>query len=156
MKNKVYIGIDPGLSGGLAVFDGMDMLAFNMPQTYPDIYLKLQEIQRHYPNEELVAILEDVGHGLPGQSSKATATFARHNGHLEMALYALGIKTVKATPQKWQKHYSNQLGKSSEHEKKVWKNRLKGLAQSMFPGANVTLYTADAILLAYYGRKEEL
>lgn len=156
MKNKIYIGIDPGLSGGLAVYDGMDMLAFNMPPTYPDIYLKLQEVQRLFQKTEIVAILEDVGHGLPGQSSKATATFARHNGHLEMALFALGIKTVKVTPQKWQKHYSNQLGKSSEYEKKVWKNKLKSLAQSMFPEANVTLYTADAILLAYYGRHEGL
>ena len=96
-------------------------------------------------------MLEDVGHGMPGQSSKATAVFARHNGHLEMALYALGIRTVKVTPQKWQKSYSNSLGKSKDCEKKEWKNKLKGLAQQMFPTEKVTLKNADAMLIACYG-----
>ena len=68
-----------------------------------------------------------------------------------MALYALGVKTVKVTPQKWQKYYSNTLGKSTGLSKNEWKNKLKGLAQQMFPHLKVTLNTADAILIANYG-----
>ena len=98
--------------------------------------------------------LEKVGFGMPGQSSKATATFARHNGHLEMALLSLGIKTVEVTPQKWQKHY--QLGKSSEFTNTEWKNRLKACAQQLFPREKVTLAVADALLLAEYGRMKEI
>ena len=151
----IYIGIDPGESGGIAVLVGHNICTYNMPDTYPDIYNTLSSLQKQYAGYELVAILEDVGKGIPGQSSKATATFARHNGHLEMALYALGIRTVRVTPQKWMKNYSNQLGKSKDVEKREWKNKLKGLAQQMHPEEKVTLKNADAILIAEYGKKSE-
>ena len=57
-------------------------------------------------------------------------------------------------PQKWQKYFSNTLGKSSDYEKREWKNRLKALAQRLFPQEKVTLDTADAILISYYGSKQ--
>lgn len=147
---KTIIGIDPGAAGGIAVLKGSQIETHNMPETYPDIYNLLASLK----NDDTIAILEDVGHGIPGQSSKATAVFARHNGHLEMALYAIGIPTVKVTPQKWQKHYSNSMGKSKDYEKREWKNKLKGLAQQMFPSVKVTLKNADAILIAYYGNEK--
>lgn len=147
MSNTI-IGIDPGAAGGIAVLKGSQIETYNMPDTFPDIYNLLASLK---DGDDTLAILEDVGHGMPGQSSKATAVFARHNGHLEMALYALGIRTVKVTPQKWQKHYSNSLGKSSGCDKTAWKNKLKGLAQQMFPSEKVTLKTADATLIANYG-----
>lgn len=145
------IGIDPGASGGIAVLKESRLMVYNMPETYPDIYNLLASLAEEHREEGLLAVMEDVGHGIPGQSSRATAVFARHNGHLEMALYALGIRAIKVTPQKWQKYYSNSLGKSSQHEKRVWKNMLKGLAQQMFPSEKVTLKNADAILIANYG-----
>lgn len=146
MSNTI-IGIDPGSAGGIAVLNGSHIETYNMPETFPDIYNLLASLK---DGDDTLAILEDVGHGMPGQSSKATAVFARHNGHLEMALYALGIRTVKVTPQKWQKHYSNSLGKSKDCEKREWKNKLKLLAQQMFPSVKVTLKNADAILIACY------
>lgn len=146
MSNTI-IGIDPGAAGGIAVLKGSQIETYNMPDTFPDIYNLLASLK---DGDDTLAILEDVGHGMPGQSSKATAVFARHNGHLEMALYALGIRTVKVTPQKWQKHYSNSLGKSKDCEKREWKNKLKLLAQQMFPSVKVTLKNADAILIACY------
>lgn len=102
--------------------------------------------------ERSVCVLEDVGQGMPGQSSSATAKFARHNGHLEMALLALGIKTIKTRPQKWEKTYS--LGTSGKHEKTEWKRMLKEKAQQLFPqlGKKVTLKTCDALLIAEYCR----
>lgn len=147
----IIIGIDPGSLGGVAVLKYPSIETHNMPETYPDIYNLFVSILEKHKGENILAVLEDVGHGMPGQSSKATAVFARHNGHLEMALYALGVRTIKVTPQKWQKHYSNSLGKSSGCEKTVWKNKLKGLAQQMFPTEKVTLKTADAMLIACYG-----
>ena len=156
MENKV-IGIDPGEKGGIACLspDGTVIEVRKMPETPYDIL----ECLRRYSSSGLfgggcVCYLEKVGFGMPGQSSKATATFARHNGHLEMALLSLGIKTVEVTPQKWQKHY--QLGKSSEFTNTEWKNRLKACAQQLFPREKVTLAVADALLLAEYGRMKEI
>ena len=151
---KFYIGIDPGLKGGIAVLnDGGSVVEVdNMPETPQDILGLLGE----YSGRNAVCVLEDVGHGIPGQSSKATATFARHNGHLEMALLALSIPTEKGTAQKWQKVY--QLGSSEGIDKRVWKNKLKAKAQQLFPslGKKVTLSTCYALLIAEYARRNKL
>lgn len=152
-KKRIYIGIDPGEHGGIAVLksDGSVVCVENMPDTPQDILGFLTDYSSLY---DVVCTLEDVGHGIPGQSSKATAKFARHNGHLEMALLALGIATEKVTPQKWQKTY--QLGSSSGVNKTVWKNKLKAKAQQLFPqvGKKLTLRTCDALLIAEYGRRK--
>ena len=89
---------------------------------------------------------------MPGQSSKATATFARHNGHLEMALLSLGISTLKITPAKWQKHFNLQ-GKKGE-SKTSHKNRIKAWAQQRFPQQKITLAISDAIAIAVYGYEQ--
>ena len=130
--------------------EGHVIESVKMPQTPEDIL----EFLSKYAGDDTVCYLEDVGKGIPGQSSKATATFARHNGHLEMALLALKIRTNKATPQKWMKSY--QLGKSSNYTKTEWKNKLKTKAQQLFPSEKVTLATCDSLLIAEYGRKQEM
>lgn len=151
MDYKYYMGVDPGASGGIAVIGckGDVIECSNMPDTPMEIL----EFFRKYDASEIVCVLEDVGQGMPGQSSSATAKFARHNGHLEMALLALGIKTIKVRPQKWEKTYA--LGSSSKHEKAEWKRMLKERAQQLFPqlGKKVTLKTCDALLIAEYCKK---
>ena len=151
------IGIDPGLAGGIVCLGaGGNVIEIRkMPETPYDIL----EFVRRFAQGGLfgggvTCYMEKVGLGMPGQSSKATATFARHCGHLEMALLSLGIKTVEVTPQKWQKHY--QLGKSTDYSKTEWKNRLKSCAQQLFPKEKVTLAVADALLIAEYGRLQEV
>lgn len=154
---KYIIGIDPGDKGGIAVLDieGGVVFVRKMPDTPQDILECLRKFSgTELFGSEAVCYIEKVGTGMPGQSSKATATFARHNGHLEMALLALGIKTHDVTPNKWEKSY--QLGKSSEVSKTEWKNKLKAKAQQLFPREKVTLAVCDALLLAEYGRKQEI
>lgn len=151
---RTYIGIDPGQNGGIAVLAGEEVETFKMPAIYPDIYLLFCELVTTYGS--ITAILEDVGQGMPGQSSSATAKFARHMGHLEMALLAVGVRTEMVKPQKWQKIFSNTIGNSRGLEKRDWKNRLKAEAQRLFPGQSVTLWSADALLIAEYGRRNQL
>ena len=151
------IGIDPGEKGGIVCLsvagDVLDVR--KMPETPYDILDFLRRYSRNgLFGEGCVCYMEKVGTGMPGQSSRATATFARHCGHLEMALMALGIKTVEVTPAKWMKHY--QLGKSGDCTKTEWKNRLKARAQQLFPREKVTLAVADALLIAEYGRMMEI
>ena len=80
---RYYLGIDPGASGGMAVLDesGEVVEVSKMPDTILGVLAAVEK----WKDEDTVCVLEDVGRGMPGQSSKATATFARHNGHLEMA-----------------------------------------------------------------------
>ena len=158
--SRLIIGIDPGKNGGIAVLDDSGAVAsvVKMPETPQDIVSHLREIQTRADvfGDTVTCYLESVGFGMPGQSSSATAKFARHCGHLEMALLTLGIPTNTVTPNRWEKSY--QLGKSSEYTKTEWKNRLKAKAQQLFPrlGKKITLATCDALLLAEYGRKKEI
>lgn len=152
---RVIIGIDPGLSGGIAVLDdaGCVLDVVKMPPTMMDIYDYLRGIVSG--GARAVCYMEKVGMGMPGQSSKATATFSRHCGHLEMALLALGVQTYEVTPQKWMKALG--MGSSNGFSKTEWKNKLKGAAQQLFPtlGKRITLSTSDALLIAVYGKKQE-
>ena len=152
---RVYLGIDPGLSGGIAVINqiGEVVSVTKMPQTMPDIYNYLNDVKVDAVNDghNIVCYMEKVGFGMPNQSSKATATFSRHCGHLEMALLALQIPVVEVSPNKWMKTLG--IGSKGSCEKNVWKNKLKSVAQMRFPqlGKKVTLATCDALLLANYG-----
>jgi len=143
---KVIISCDPGSNGGF-VYNDLDgnLVVEKMPQCMTDIYDYLNSIKERFGSGHIVCYLEDVGQGMPNQSSKATATFARHNGHLEMALYALGVRTIKMTPQKWQKALS--LSNSKKLGKTEWKNVLKSEAKRLYPNENVTLWSADALLI---------
>ena len=62
--NKIYIGIDPGVNGGIAIADkdGKVLEVVKMPDTPQDILDFLGE----YSGRDVTAALEDVGHGIPG------------------------------------------------------------------------------------------
>lgn len=157
---RIYWGVDPGSNGGIAYIDQNEnsVESVKMPATMQDIYDELlsRTLVEGFDKNNVTVILEDVGQGMPGQSSKATATFAEHVGCLKMALYALGLKTVLVKPQKWQKEYSGTIGNGKGLSKTEWKNKLKGLAQSLFPSMKVTLWSADDLLMAEYGRRNNL
>lgn len=147
---EYIIGIDPGNAGGIAILDGESgkiVECVKMPSTPMDILAYLKEWHGCS-----VCFLEDVGNGMPGQSSKATATFARHNGHLEMALLACGISTIKVTPAKWQKALG--LLSKKDEGKTSHKNRIKAKMQALFPTFKITLWATDALAIASYGYEQ--
>lgn len=155
---KVIIAIDPGASGAIAWRDGKGVRhVTNMPDTPRGILEQIRGIEDEVDDDGIIrplsdyeCYLEDVGKGMPGQSSSATASFARHNGHLEMALIAEGIRIIKVLPQKWEKTLG--IGKSSDCPTKAdWKRKLKQKAEELYPQFKVTLKNADALLILEYG-----
>ena len=155
---KIVIGIDPGHLGSVAWRDGKGVRHVSkMPDTPRGIIDLVRSIEDEVdengiirPSTDYVCYLEDVGKGVPGQSSSATATFARHNGHLEMAMICEGIRIVKVLPQKWMKSLG--IGKSSDCSTKAeWKRKLKQKAEELYPQFKVTLNNADALLILDYG-----
>lgn len=163
------VGIDPGKNGGIAMLnqDGIVINVEKMPETPQDLYNHLVALVAHAAStasqmEEprVVVYIEKVG-GIPGQGASAAFSFGKGCGHLEMALLALKLPTNDITPQKWQKMYqvgSSSITKSTAAEKKEHKLRLKAKAQSLFPqlGKKITNATCDALLIAEYGRKQEV
>lgn len=144
--SKTIIGIDPGKSGGIAViFPNGEMECYSMPETHSDIARLFEEMSNY---DNVCAYIELV-HSMSGQGVKSVFTFGENFGFLQACLHCNYIPFEKVTPQKWQKD----LGITKSETKTKHKNKLKGLAQQFYPKAKITLKTADAILIAYYGRK---
>ena len=142
--DKIYIGIDPGKSGGICFLMDDEIKTFKCPTTTHDMAEKLI-ISKNI--RKCTAVIERV-HAFPGQGVTSCFNFGYNYGVWLGILSALHIQYKLVSPQKWMKYYG-----VPKMEKKDRKNYLKQLAQQMYPDHKVTLYNADAILLANYLKK---
>lgn len=137
----LLIAIDPGASGGIAVSrDGGIPVVMKMPDTPKDIFDLLSGINNSAYSKHVYAIVEKVGMHRQGNNASASCKFARHCGHIEMALLALGIPFEEVLPQKWMKS----LGVMPK-DKQARKNHIKDLMQRRFPAVKCVLWNSDAL-----------
>lgn len=138
----LFIGIDPGLSGGIACVsqDGSVLYAEAMPHTERDIL----DVFMDYPDQAKVAVLERV-RSSPQMGVVSAFTFGAGYGGLRMALAAARIAYDEVTPQKWQLA----MGCRTKGDKNVSKRR----ASELFPNVKCTHAISDSLLLAEYCRR---
>jgi hypothetical protein len=146
---RIVIAIDPGLSGGVAVRRDGKTECWPMPETQGDLLALVREVKdgAAMEGDEVVCVLEEVS-GFAGKAQPGSAMFrfGEHFGFTKGVLQALELRLVMVRPQAWQKGFG--LGTASACTSKTeWKNKLKAEAQRRFPQLNVTLKTADALLL---------
>jgi crossover junction endodeoxyribonuclease RuvC len=141
---KLLLGIDPGVSGGFAVLSEdlstANVVAFSHV-TPSDIITLLEPAGIHK------AHLESVG-AFPGQGVSSTFKFGMNYGWWQGVLVALGTPFDRVAPQKWQ----TAMRCLTKGDKNVSKAR----AQELFPALKITHATADALLIAEYGRRLNL
>lgn len=144
-----YLGIDPGVSGGLALIDslGTCLTVAAMPSTDKELWEWLSGVWSHCTR--VTAVLEQVGGFMAGHARPGSAMFrfGASYGAVRMGLIAAEIPFRMLTPQQWLK-YAGLGGKRPTDNDTRWKNRLKSRAQELFPDVKITLKTADALLLA--------
>lgn len=142
---KILIGIDPGRAGGLVSLDGNGkaLQVVKMPETMGGI---LQFFQQ-YSNDDAVCYLEKV-HARPGDGAASMFKFGQGFGWLQMALLAANIKTIEVLPNTWMRGLGIKSKKKDE-TKTAYKNRLKFVAEQLFPDQKVTLWNSDALLIAH-------
>jgi hypothetical protein len=143
------IAIDPGLSGGVAVWTFGVAGCRPMPRTDGDILALVRGIMSASAKSgaETVCALEAVS-GFAGKAQPGSAMFKFGDqfGFLKGVLQTLGIRLELVRPQVWQKAFG--LGTASACASKTeWKNKLKAEAQRRFPQLHVTHKTADALLI---------
>lgn len=151
----IYIGIDPGLSGAIAVFDMKKghLSVIDMP---------VVEVERNGKKKRELspamlahvlgligkpstAFVERVG-AMPGQGVSSVFSFGRSLGTIEGALAALQIPMTLVVPQAWQKACGVRGGKDGSRQR----------AAELFPNF-ADLFSrkkddgrADAACLAWY------
>jgi crossover junction endodeoxyribonuclease RuvC len=147
----MILGIDPGLSGGIAIISGSQIeLLETIPTEAKGGFIKrqvdaqkLSNILRVYPIS--VCYLEKVS-SRPGQGVGSVFSFGDTYGTIRGVLGALNIPTYHVLPQKWKKEL-----KISDKE-----DSLKA-SQSLFEGLKFRKKDhniAEALLIAYYGQQE--
>ena len=144
MKN--YIGIDPGASGGVAIYDGNTLSACKCPEKVGDMYAVLEIYASRGYLEDTVALIEKVS-SFPSDSHKSAFSFGKNYGSWLAALEIMGLRYKLVTPKTWQKFH--EVPKSDKKERKTWcktfsQNKVDNTEQVF----NVTYYTADAIMIA--------
>ena len=151
-------GIDPGLSGGIAILDDLKIFdVFDMPIMSEGKKNKNQLnsaqlvniIKKHIlPNGETFVIVEQVS-AMPGQGVTSMFNFGQTFGSIKGICAALGLPIFYVRPAKWKKHF--ELINSSKDA-----SRTKVI--EMYPSISARLTKkkdvnkADAILIARYFR----
>ena len=155
----MFMGIDPGKSGGFAVIDddGDLIEAVNMPSSEVGIW---QWISEWDPADINMCCIERV-HAFPGQGVTAMFTFGQGYGTLRMAVIAATIAFETVGTRTWQKTFGVKPRQTKKGETKLqFKDRLKDHCQQLFPQEDFWDGTlgfqravCDAILIAEHTRR---
>lgn len=154
MSVKIFVGVDPGKSGtiGYCSSNGKHGV-LKMPEELDDIVTALAPSYFHRLCGSLIGdvtyVLESV-HSSPQMGATSAFTFGRNFGWLEAILRSMKKSSlhvedlIMVTPQRWQAALNCRTGGD--------KHISLARAKELFPSLDsITLRTADALLLAYYG-----
>lgn len=163
--NFHLMGIDPGKSGGLAVFfelseppemgDSLSpepwvIRAYKLPVHATEMRglverLVFQEGSKRPWRIYLENVPSYIGKGIP--ESRAFA-LGKQVGLIEGIIVGLGISLFQVRPQEWAKVVG--VGTRGKRSRVQWKSYLKSTAAAMFPEAKTINATADALLILRY------
>lgn len=140
----IYIGIDPGKKGALAIINGESVNIYPFDETtYNEILSGV--------DAPAVCCLEHVG-AMPGQGVTSMFSFGENFGFIRGLLTAHGVPYELVRPQKWKKEYSITADK----------NDAIAVCSRLFPGVSLLPTSrcrkpsdgfAEALLMAEYARR---
>jgi hypothetical protein len=147
--NRVFIGIDPGKSGGFGVIkieDGIESsIAHKFPKKLEDLpSMLMSSIPSNLSLEHVHVMIEHV-HAFPNQGSVSTFSFGQNLGQWEGVLASCELDVAYISPRVWMSEFIK-LGL----EKKERKRQLYGKAKELFPNIKTTFNISDALLLTQY------
>ncbi len=149
-KPTVFLGIDPGASGGLAVIRGNVAVEFKtIPKTERETFDWVSSGVGRFS----FAVIERITPAAFGFGKASMSKLYGSYMSLRMALVAAGIPFIaESSAVVWRA-----LGippKKREETQTAWKNRLKAEARKRFPRLYPTLRTCDALLIALYCKEK--
>ena len=153
------LGIDPGLSGALAVIDTHNsprLVVGDIPVSHAahgkgkrahiNVWIMREWLRAEFPID--LAIVEQVG-AMPGQGVTSMFRFGQAAGICYGLLIGMGIKTFRVTPRVWKKA----MGVGRE------KDQARQIVTEMYPASagefkrKKDVDRAEATLIAVYGSR---
>ena len=161
MGNSIlFLGVDPGLSGAVAVLDPdtnevqfydapvLEVVVGKKNKHVPDAYGMVRILKEATDGKNVLVTIEKVG-AMPGQGVTSMFTFGYGAGMWMGILSALGIPHQTVHPATWKAALMKGCGKE--------KDASRQLAMQHYPKASARLARkkddgrADALMLARYG-----
>ena len=156
----IYIGIDPGKNGGIAIIRSIGINTFEpyqkiIVEPYSDdtmISLGYNIDKLSKENEQIKCVLEKVN-AMPGPGVVSMFNFGQNYGFIQGVLKAYNIPFELVPPAKWKKEFSVTSDKNTSIE----------VAKRLFPQVNLKATErckkdhdgmAEALLLAEYCRRK--
>ena len=156
-----FVGVDPGVSGGLSIVLGKDRKAkFLTVRSMPTIKvddkptLNTMALETFFPHPPFVAILEHVG-AMPKQGVSSMFQFGRMFGAIEAMLDATAVEIVYVRPRVWKGYFGltadkwNAIERADQEfgRKEQWHRRGKNGGLMLDRNSGL----AEAALLGLYG-----
>ena len=144
-----YIGIDPGKSGGITMIYNKDVKTYKCPQRTEDMSMLFSLLVGDTSSYNIKLLMERVW-ARPNNAVRSAFAYGVNYGQWMGIVACHEVPLQTCLPTDWIRYY--ECSKELEYqERKRW---LKEKAQSLYPNLNVTLMTADSILIADYASKE--
>lgn len=152
MSNRIYIGVDPGSNGAIAVIIDDVVHKVVKYDSYEIADIIKNVVSEYSENHTMMCTLEKV-HSMPRDGVKQAFKFGENYGFVKGTLMALQIPFQEVTPMTWKKEFS-----LVKQDKSVSIKRCKELfpGVSLVPTARSTKESdgmAEALLICEYGRR---
>ena len=124
----IYIGIDPGLTGGIALIDGNRASAQPMPVAGGEVHAgAVAALLLAWLNGQRAQVaIERVG-AMPGQGVSSMFKFGCGYGQVRGVCAALGLPVALVQPQAWKKRVLSGLSHDKEGAARYCASRWPGL-----------------------------
>ena len=148
----VFIGIDPGKSGGIACIDTDEKIYRTVPYSDEALLDLLGNIYHSDDSRFVTCCLEKVG-ARPGQGVVSMFSFGQSVGYIKGVLEAFKIPYQEITPQKWKREFGLNSEKAASAE----------VCRKLFPDVSLLASPrckkphdgmAEALLMAEYARRK--
>lgn len=170
MKYTKIIGIDPGASGGIAVYNCETKSIFSGKMPIRKVTIKNKITPKGNPakrsetdTSRLMLLIKEYGAGAvaiiervqarpsdadnPGKRFQINRMLANYEA-IKATLTVCGVPYAEVVPLSWQKGLKVWIKGQSKADRK---NHFKECAQMWFPTEKVTMANADALLLTRFG-----
>lgn len=153
IHSKIFIGVDPGKNGGVAVINEIPnhetTLSFRCPNTVNKMaYSLISTIPEGVSYNDVLVIVEHV-HAMPKQGVVSMFSFGQNLGQWEGILGAFELDVTYCGPRTWMQHYDCK----PNMDRKDRKRYLRGIAENLFPNIKMTFNVSDALLIANYNKE---
>ena len=147
----LFIGIDPGKSGGIAVIE--DRQARTMPYSDEELKKELDRVKLYDLSVADAVCCLEKGGAMPGQGVTSMFNFGVSYGYIKGVLEAYRIPYQEIPPQRWKKEFGLNSDKAASVE----------VCRRLFPDVSLLATErcrkphdgmAEALLLAEYARRK--